>query len=147
MRKSVVLAAMLLPLTAACATVNPAEPATAIHQLGEVSKITGTMTYRERIALPPGSIAIVTLEDISRADAKATVIDEQRYSLANTSLPFAYELELPNRSMAENARYAVRGQIRAADGTLLFTTDTVHPVMRRPVDQNLGEIVMVSARR
>lgn len=31
--------------------------------------ITGTVAYRERIALPPNAVVTVTLEDVSLADA------------------------------------------------------------------------------
>ncbi len=36
--------------------------------------LTGTVTYRERIALSPGSVIDVQLQDVSRADAAAQII-------------------------------------------------------------------------
>ena len=38
------------------------------------ASLTGTATYRERIALPPGAVFEATLEDVSRADAPAEVL-------------------------------------------------------------------------
>ena len=110
---------------------------------GDVSSITGSLTYRERIALPPGSIATVYLQETSRADAPAIDIDTRRYAVSG--VPFGFALELPNRDRPANARYTVRARITAADGDLLFTTDTVNPVANRIGDQQLGEIVMVRA--
>ncbi len=147
MRKIQIFAAALLPLAAACATTSDyQEPEHPVYEIGEYSKISGTLTYRERMALPPGSVATVRLQDISRADAKAVELDVASYSLDGLNVPFAFELELPNRDLQPNATYSVRATITAPDGSLLFTTDTVNPVMNRPVDQDLGEIVMVRAR-
>lgn len=143
---SLALVLAIAPMTAACSTAYQ-EAVPPVYQIGEISKITGQLTYRERMALPPGSTATVQLQDIARADAAATIVDEVRYSLTGRNVPFAFELELPNRDMPQNASYAVRATINGPDGKLLFTTDTVNPVMRRPVDQNLGEIVMVRAAR
>ena len=41
------------------------------------SKVTGSVTYRERIALPPSAVVTVKLLDVSRADAPAELIAEQ----------------------------------------------------------------------
>src|SRR3990172_1248087 len=54
---AVVAAATLTPITALAA-----------------SAVTGTASYRERIALPPDAVFEATLEDVSRADAPAEVI-------------------------------------------------------------------------
>ena len=142
MFKRAIFAAALIPAIGACNQAPEVEAVPPLYQLDEVSKITGSLTYRERIALPPGSTATIRLEDIARADAPATLIDEVTYSLDGLNVPFAFELELPNRGMPQHVQYSVRATIHDADGTMLFTTDTVNPVMRRPVDQDLGMIVM-----
>jgi uncharacterized lipoprotein YbaY len=41
--------------------------AAAITAAGEGAAITGTVTYRERVRLPTGSVLEATLEDVSRA--------------------------------------------------------------------------------
>jgi META domain/Type III secretion system lipoprotein chaperone (YscW) len=38
------------------------------------ASLTGTATYRERIALPPDAVFEATLEDVSRADTPAEVV-------------------------------------------------------------------------
>ncbi len=40
--------------------------------------LSGTATYRERIALPPDAVFEATLEDVSKADARAVVIGRVR---------------------------------------------------------------------
>jgi putative lipoprotein len=44
----------------------------------ETKTVTGTATYRERIAPPPDAIFEATLEDVSRADTPADVIGRTR---------------------------------------------------------------------
>ncbi|MBO6774757.1 MAG: YbaY family lipoprotein [Marinibacterium sp.] len=42
--------------------------------LAETRQVTGSVTYRERIALPPGAVLKVSLLDVSQQDVAATVI-------------------------------------------------------------------------
>ncbi|GAM78114.1 lipoprotein-related protein [Vibrio ishigakensis] len=53
--------------------------ATSEQQVG-MREVSGTVAYRERIALPDNAVLKVTLEDVSLADAKAIVIDSQSYT-------------------------------------------------------------------
>src|SRR3546814_7113656 len=65
-----VLAAVAAALSlSACATVNagPSTPGMAERMI-----VRGSLTYRERIALPPGSVAEVTLQDVSRRSEEHT---------------------------------------------------------------------------
>src|SRR3546814_3369922 len=74
-----VLAAVAAALSlSACATVNagPSTPGMAERMI-----VRGSLTYRERIALPPGSVAEVTLQDVSRADAPSTILARQTIPL------------------------------------------------------------------
>lgn len=91
------------------------------------ASVTGTITYRERMALPPGSTVEVTLEDVSRADAPAEVIARLRESTpGQPPIPFQLSFD-PNRINARN-RYAVRARI--FDGArLLFTSTTTTLVL------------------
>ena len=42
------------------------------------ASVTGTVTYRERIAMPAGAVVEITIEDVSRVDAPATVVSAMR---------------------------------------------------------------------
>jgi putative lipoprotein len=42
--------------------------------LADDAEVSGTATYRERIALPPDAVFIAVLADVSRADAPAVEI-------------------------------------------------------------------------
>ena len=71
--------------------------------------IKGTLTYRERIALPPDSVAVVELRDSSSADV--AVITEQRIALAGKQVPVPFELSVERAALSAGQHYAVRGAI------------------------------------
>lgn len=45
----------------------------------KIQSITGSVAYRERIALPDNAVVTVYLQDVSLADAPATVIAKQNF--------------------------------------------------------------------
>ena len=80
-------ATYFLPALLACASLGACatfgEDTNAMTQASETMTLTGQLSYRERIALLPGSTAIVRLEDVSRADAPSTVIASETIELGN----------------------------------------------------------------
>ncbi len=90
--------------------------------------VSGTVTYRQRMALPPSAILVVRLVDVSRQDVSAPVIAEQRIETAGRQVPFSFEIAYDRTRIQERNRYAVRAEIQDG-GRLLFTTDTMQPVI------------------
>ncbi len=105
--------------------------------------ITGTVTYRQRTALPRNAVLTVKLLDVSRADAAADTIAEQRIETAGKQVPISFELVYDQRRIRERNRYAVRAEIYDGD-RLLFTTDTSHPVLTQGNPRNV-DITLVAA--
>lgn len=93
------------------------------------SAVTGTIAYRERMALPPGAVATARLEDVSRADAPATVVGEHVVQPTG-QVPIRFSIPYDPERIDERHTYAVRATITAG-GRLLWTTDTHHPVLTR----------------
>ena len=91
--------------------------------------ITGTASYRERIALPPDAVFEVTLEEVSRADAPAEIIGRARLEPAGQP-PFRFTLRYDPARIEANHSYTVRARITRQD-TLLFATDRFYPVLTR----------------
>lgn len=89
--------------------------------------VTGTLIYRERIALPPEATATVTLADASRADVPAITIAEQTISPTG-QVPIPFSLAFNPATISPRARYLVRGTITVG-GTLLFTSTQAYPVI------------------
>jgi putative lipoprotein len=93
-------------------------------------QVTGSVTYHERIALPPTAVVHVRLLDVSRADAPAVLIAEQVIRPAGRQVPFEFTLAYDESRILPAHTYAV--QVRIEDGgTLLFISDTMHPVITR----------------
>ncbi|MBN8552851.1 MAG: YbaY family lipoprotein [Caulobacterales bacterium] len=143
--RPLLIAALVLPLVAACA--QPPVPTAPEAPEGPgashaTTNVQVTATYRERILLPHGFTLTVKIEDISRADAPAIVIAEQTQTLDGRGPPYVVTLGVPASQIDPRMTYAARAEIRSPDGRLRFTTDTRHQVLTRGAPASV-EIVMV----
>ncbi|CAK2664165.1 putative lipoprotein [Vibrio crassostreae] len=107
--------------------------------------ISGTVSYRERIALPENAVVTVTLEDISLADAPSTVIATQEFTTDGKQVPFAFELSYDNNKIKANHRYNMRASIHV-DGKLRFTTDTIKSVITDVENTQQADLRLVGVR-
>jgi putative lipoprotein len=94
--------------------------------IAKTRSLTGTVTYRERIALPPDAVLEVRLLDVSLADAPSVTIAKTTTRL-NGQVPFRYRLRYNDTKIKPRHRYAVSAQI-FVDRKLWFVTATQHPV-------------------
>jgi putative lipoprotein len=90
--------------------------------------VSGTVTYRQRSALPPNATLTVSIIDVSRADAPSVTIAESRIPTAGKQVPIPFDMAYDRAKIQERNRYAVRAEIGDGD-RLLFTTDTSYPVI------------------
>ncbi|PTO56375.1 lipo-like protein [Vibrio splendidus] len=107
--------------------------------------ISGTVSYRERIALPENAVVTVKLEDISLADAPSTVIATQEFTTDGKQVPFAFELSYDNNKIKANHRYNMRATIHV-DGKLRFTTDTIKSVITDVENTQQADLRLVGVR-
>lgn len=110
---------------------------------GGTATVSGTLTYRQRIALPPGAVANVQIQDISRADAPADVVGEQEILMDGKSVPVAFDVPYDPATIQDNHRYSVRATLRDAAGKLLFTTDKITPVITAGNPTSGIELILV----
>jgi putative lipoprotein len=127
----------LVLLLAGC-TSTPVVPATGTGTA--TGKVTGSITYRERMALPPSAVITVKLVDVSRADAPAELIAEQVIATAGRQVPFAFALEYDESRIQPSRTYAVQVRIENS-GKLLFISDTMNRVITRDAPSHLDIIV------
>ena len=125
-------------LLAGCATMMPGEkPVT----------VSGTIAYRERIALPPTAQVEVQLADVSLADAPSRTIAQQSFTADGRQVPFAFSLTVDERRLDPRHSYAVSARISDASGRLMFITDTRNSVTfdgRPAID--MGTLMLVKTR-
>ena len=96
---------------------------------GVSNQVTGSVTYRERIALPPTARVEVKLLDVSLQDVAAKTIAEQTIAVTH-QVPIPFELVYDPVEIDERFTYAVRATIYEGD-KMLFTTDTHYGVLTR----------------
>lgn len=102
-------------------------PAASVCLPALAGTLQGEAAVRERIALPPTAVFEAVLLDVSRADAAAAVLGRATIDPAGTP-PFRFEIAYDDAAIQSRHRYVVRATIRD-QGRLLFTTDTVYPVL------------------
>ena len=107
--------------------------------------ISGTVSYRERMALPENALVTVTLEDISLADAPSTVIATQEFTTDGKQVPFAFELSYDDNKIQPNHRYNMHATIHV-DGKLRFTTDTIKSVITDVENTQHADLRLVGVR-
>jgi putative lipoprotein len=100
--------------------------------------VTGSVAYRERMALPADAVVEVRLSDVSRQDVAAPVIAETTVMPAGRRIPIPFELRYDPVKIEPKRTYALRATISSA-GRMMFTTTNSYPVITRgnPTKVNL----------
>ncbi|HEY9036792.1 MAG TPA: YbaY family lipoprotein [Pseudomonadales bacterium] len=129
---------ILLVLLTACAGSQPPE--------SPQGTLSGTVSYRERIALDSNTVLQVTLEDVSRADAPSLVISEYREPV-NAQVPVPFALHYDPQMIQANHRYTLRAKLLSADGAVLFISDTHIPVLTEGHPAHDVHIALVAVSR
>jgi putative lipoprotein len=104
----------------------------------EQASLSGTVTYRERIALPPGALVNVQLQDQSLQDVKATVLAETTVE-AKSGPPYAFSLDYFPPQIVPRRTYGLSVRITVGD-QLWFINDTHIPAF--PEDGSEHDIVV-----
>lgn len=122
-------ALIALALGATCSQATEAAKNTAASTMSIPAVITGTLSYRERIALTPGSEAFVQLLDAATADVPTKVVAEQRIAITG-QIPIEFRLDYDAVQIDPKHTYTVSARI-TNEGKLLFQTDTANYVITR----------------
>lgn len=106
--------------------------------------ISGTVSYRERMALTNQAVVEITLEDASRQDVAARVIARRTISDPG-QVPIRFELEFSPADIDPRLGYTLRARIRD-HGRLVFTSDTGTPVLTRGAGRE-AHLLLVSVQK
>ncbi|MDT3375960.1 YbaY family lipoprotein [Labrys neptuniae] len=112
------------PLAIACALVGLMLPAS--EAFARQRTLAGTVSYRERIALPPTAVVEVKLVDVSLADAPARTLARTSVR-SGRQVPIPYRLRYDDRVLKPSGRYAMEARI-SVNGRLWFLNTTHHAV-------------------
>lgn len=95
----------------------------------QTEKIQGSVTYRERIALPPTAQLEIVLADVSLADAPYRKISDLKITPVG-QVPIQFTIEYDPTKINPSFTYAVMARITDG-GKLLFVNDTSYQVITR----------------
>ncbi|HTZ47899.1 MAG TPA: YbaY family lipoprotein [Verrucomicrobiae bacterium] len=96
----------------------------------QTGTVTGSVTYLQRMALPPTAVIEVKLQDVSLADAPAKAIAEQTYNLGERQVPVPFSLNFDPAKIDPKHTYSLSARI-TVDGKLVFISDKAYPVLTR----------------
>lgn len=115
------------------------------HGGSGAAQVTGTIAYRERIALPPTAVISVKLADVSRADAPAVALGEQQIEAAGKQVPFPFSIAYDPAGIDARMSYAVQARIEDG-GRLLFISDQHYGVITRGAPTHVDLVLKAVGR-
>ena len=108
----------------------------------DTATVTGTLTYREKIALPQQGVVItVKVEDVSRADAPAITIGEQIIRNPDHQVPIPFEVQYDTDKIDERHTYAMRVRIEVDEKLWFINTNRYEVITRGNPTSNIKVIV------
>ncbi len=107
--------------------------------------VTGTVTYRPRIGLPPDAVINVELLDATRADAPAVVLGQDTIVARGRQVPLAFEIKYDADRINPNAIIVVRATI-VMGGRVMFTTTTAQRAITGRYPKKGIELVVAPVR-
>ena len=136
---------MTNPLTALTLLIVAAGSVVGIARAASVDdtalpKITGTVAYRERIALPPDAIVRVRLEAAAAPEMQARRVAEITIATEGKQVPIPFELPYQASDIHPGTRYQVRATIGSGD-KMLFVSRTPYPVITKGAPTKLEILV------
>ncbi|KTE46560.1 MULTISPECIES: YbaY family lipoprotein [unclassified Sphingopyxis] len=109
--------------------------------------VSGSIAYRERIALPPDAEIEVRVDDVSLADAPSKTIARQAFAADGQQVPIAFLIRFDRAAIEPLHSYAVAARIAGADGRLMFITDTRHSLtLGAAPEVDMGTLNLVKTR-
>ena len=104
--------------------------------------VTGTVTYRERIALSPGAVVTVQLRDTSLMDVASELIAEQVITNPG-QVPIAFEVRYNEADINPRNTYSIQARITESDGRLAFINDTAYDVITRGKPTRIDMVLVI----
>jgi heat shock protein HslJ len=107
--------------------------------------LTGTVTYRQRITLPAGSVIEVQLRDVSKADVAAEVIASQTITTTGQNVPIPFTLVYDPAQIDSRYTYALGVRI-TINGQLRWINTERYAVLTRGAPMSEVEVVVQPAQ-
>ncbi len=115
-----------------------------LQQAPEVTVLTGTVRYNERMALPPGSTLTVELREIVGPDAPVTTVSKYQYTTGGENVPLPYTLTYDPKKIVEGRKYTLFAEI-LVDGEVRYITNTDYEVLTATSNESGVDMLLVAA--
>ncbi len=92
--------------------------------------ITGTVSYRQHVNLPPDAVVVIHLQDVYLQDAPSPFLAEFKTTVGQRHVPIPFNLKFDPAKIDPNHPYVVEASILVHD-RLRFTNDTAYPVLTK----------------
>lgn len=102
--------------------------------------VSGTITYRQKIALPPDAVVRIEIIDASERVRDFVVVAEQTIKNPG-AVPIKFQINCPPDRIDPNHQYRLLARIEDSSGKALFTSSKAHPVITGGSANNLDVIV------
>lgn len=106
---------------AGCAGVMPTAPAGS----GGDGVLTGSVTYRERVALPPDAVVEVWIVDATPGPMIQAIVAQTTFATQGRQVPIPFELRYPRARVLSDHHYIVKAVIQSQRQTLFANEDGV----------------------
>lgn len=124
------------PVTAVAIQVEPVSVAaaasaapTATLTTSNTAQLTGTVSYRDRSALPPDAFIVVQLQNVSKADAPADVVAAAQLATDGRQVPVTFTLRYDPTLIDQSSTYALQARIFSADGVAQYASSQRYAVL------------------
>jgi len=87
-------------------SASTAEPAVAAQET-----VSGTVTYLQRIAMPPEAEIVVQLQDVTSPDQGAQIVVEEKFAFGDRQVPVPFELKFDPTKIDTKHLYALTARI------------------------------------
>jgi putative lipoprotein len=140
MNRNLLFASAALAMSlGACATISSD---TATTEAVMVETISGTLSYRERIALPPGAQMEIVVSDITLGRDQELILSRELNTIGQGSPPIPFSINVSKLNLSDGPLYGLRAFIRERDGAILFRTSEPFLLNLRSDTVNIGDIVV-----
>lgn len=128
-----VMAARLLALVLSAGSCfgwaqGSGQAATSASAAPAQGSVSGTIAYRERIALPANAAIEVKVQDVSLQDAAAKTIAETVFAPEGKQVPIPFQLSYNPADINQAHNYQVEANI-TVNGKLMFVSTAAYPVI------------------
>jgi putative lipoprotein len=112
--------------------------------IADLKEITGTVSYREKIALPKDAVIEVTLLEMSATGTPANEIAYSRISNTGTlNVPVAYSLSYDPILISKDSTYGIRAKI-IVDGEIKWENKELYPTLVHGLPSDMNDLMLTA---